>query len=339
MSELRKDPVIGRWVIVAAERGQRPTDYRRPPRRPQGGFCPFCEGNEDKTPPEILAYRPNGAAADGPGWTVRVVPNRYPALQAGDEMLRHGEGMYDLMSGVGAHEVLIESPRHDASLHHLPVEEIREVLWACRERASDLSRDPRFRYVMIFKNQGPEAGATLEHSHMQLIATPIVPHRVTEELTGGETYFRYRERCVFCDIVAQETTLGQGARVVLSNSGFVTLAPFASRCPFEMWILPLRHSARFETATAEEMSDLAAILKDSLLRLEAVLDAPDYNFLLHTAPCRSEDLPHFHWHIEILPKVGQVAGFEWGSGLFINSTSPEEAARALRDVPDAVGAR
>lgn len=339
MSELRKDPVIGRWVIVAAERGQRPVDYGRPVRRPQGGFCPFCEGNEDKTPPEVLAYRPSGSSPDGPGWTVRVVPNRYPALQADSQVSRHGEGMYDRMSGVGAHEVLIESTRHDVPLHGLPVEEIPEVLWACRERASDLSRDPRFRYVMIFKNQGPEAGATLEHSHMQLIATPIVPRRVMEELTGGETYFHYKDRCVFCDIVAQETTLGQGTRVVVSNPHFVTLTPFASRFPFEMWILPLRHGARFEAATAEEMSELAAILKDSLQRLGAALDGPDYNFLVHTAPCRSDDLAHFHWHLEILPKVGHVAGFEWGSGFFINPTSPEEAAKTLREVRVPAGAR
>src|SRR2546428_3628291 len=206
MPELRKDPVVGRWVIISTERGRRPSDFNGsgpPSTNPK--ICPFDVGNEDKTPPEVLAYREPGTAPNAPGWTVRVVPNKFPALQIEGGLDRRGEGLYDRMNGVGAHEVIIEGPDHATELADLPAEHIAQVLQAYRERILDLSKDTRLRYVLIFKNHGQQAGATLEHTHSQLIATPIIPRVLQEELEGARRYYELKERCVFCDIVHQET--------------------------------------------------------------------------------------------------------------------------------------
>ena len=204
MPELRKDPIHGRWVIISTERSRRPSDFTAEERRPMGGFCPLCEGNEDRTPPEILAFRDNGTPPNSPGWTLRVVPNKFPALRIEGELDREGEGIYDKMNGVGAHEVVIETPRHEEILTTLPLKNVENVLLAYRERIIDLRRDQRLRYVLVFKNHGVAAGASLEHSHSQIIALPIIPKRVSEEIEGAKTYFNYKDRCVFCDIIRQE---------------------------------------------------------------------------------------------------------------------------------------
>ena len=329
MPELRKDPVVGRWVIISSDRGRRPTDFNGSAPPPSGKPCPFCVGNEDKTPPEILAYREAGTSPNTPGWSTRVVPNKFPALQIEGGLDRRGEGLYDKMNGIGAHEVIIETPDHDATLATMPPKAVEDVLWAYRDRIMDLKRDLRFRYVLIFKNHGISAGATLEHSHSQLIALPIVPKRVREEVDGSLTYFRYKERCIFCDIVRQE--LDAGVRVVGENSEFVAIAPFAPRFPFETWLLPKRHDSSFEDASPKQFVALATMLQETLRRLDAVLESPAYNYVLHTSPFREEDNEYYHWHIEIIPKLTKVAGFEWGSGFFINPTPPEEAARFLRE--------
>jgi UDPglucose--hexose-1-phosphate uridylyltransferase len=330
MHELRKDPVTGRWVIIASERAARPTDFVRERSLSSGGSCPFCYGSEDKTPPEVLAYRASGAAPDSPGWRVRVVPNKYPALRIEGSLGRRAAGMYDLMNAIGAHEVVIESPDHNAQMADLSAAQIAEVLWAYRERFLDLQRDNRFRYILIFKNQGAEAGATLEHTHTQIIATPVVPKRVNEELDGARTHYEQRERCIFCDLVAQE--LESGVRVVGQNAAFVAIAPFAARFPFETWILPQRHSATFETVSAAEVHDLSELLRQILRRMRVALDDPAYNYVLHTAPARGDEVDEFyHWHLEIMPKLTRVAGFEWGSGFYINPTPPEVAAATLRE--------
>ncbi len=330
MPELRKDPILGRWVIISSDRGKRPSDFTLPQdRRREGGFCPFDSGNEYTTPPEILAYRDNGTEANKPGWKLRVVPNKFPALQIEGALDRIGEGMFDKMNGIGAHEVIIETPDHEATLATMSPKAVEDVLWAYRDRIMDLKRDLRFRYVLIFKNHGITAGATLEHSHSQLIALPIVPKRVREEVDGSMTYYRYKERCIFCDIVRQE--LDAGLRVVGENSEFVALAPFAPRFPFETWILPKKHDSSFEDASPKQFVSLATMLQETLRRLDAVLENPAYNYILHTSPFREEDNEYYHWHIEIMPKLTKVAGFEWGSGFFINPTPPEEAARFLRE--------
>ena len=331
MPELRKDPVVGRWVIISTERSRRPTNFSPVKAERSPGFCPFCPGAEDKTPPEVYAVRENGGGANGGGWTVRVVPNKFPALQIEGSLDRRGEGLYDRMNGVGAHEVVIEAPQHDVDLADLPVEHIEQVLLAYRERVLDLFRDRRMRYVLIFKNHGDQAGATLEHTHTQLIATPIIPKNIQEELEGARRYWELKERCVFCDIVQQETSEGLARRVVSLSDRFVALMPFASRFPFETWILPREHDAAYQTlGEPTEYRDLAVMLKDTLQRLNRALDRPPFNFVLHTAPVSDLDLEYFHWHIEIMPKLTRVAGFEIGSGFYINPTPPEDAAQYLR---------
>ena len=330
MSELRKDPIVGRWVIISTERAKRPTDFK--PRRTDAkpGLCPFCPGNEDKTPPEILAYRDNGTAPNAPGWRVRVVPNRFPALSIEGKVDRKGEGMFDRMNGIGAHEVIIESPQHDVTFSALEQKQIEDVLWAFRDRIVDLTKDSRLQYCLIFKNHGEAAGASLDHTHCQLIALPIVPRAVRQELKSAKEYFEYKERCVFCDVLTQE--LNDELRIIDQTENFVAIAPYAPRFPFETWILPRVHASNFEDSQRPEFMDLARMLKSTFQRLEKALDYPPYNFVLHTAPVRERNLPHFHWHIEIVPKLTSVGGFEWGSGFYINPTPPEEAAQFLREI-------
>jgi len=330
MSELRKDPVTGRWVIVSTERGRRPSDFSLEKTKSRGGFCPFCPGNEDKTPPEILAFRQEGTQPNKLGWRLRVVPNKFPALRVEGDLNREGVGLYDKMNGIGAHEVIIETPSHEETLSNLSAKSFEEVLWAFRDRMVDLKKDIRLRYAMIFKNHGEAAGATLEHSHSQLIALPIVPHLMVEEMAGAKDYYNYKERCIYCDIIRQE--IRQGERVILENSEFVVLAPFASFSPFESWILPKRHNSFFEESQVHEIQSLGTIFSETLKRLEKALNFPPYNFTLHTTPFNEKHLEYYHWHFEIIPKLTKFAGFEWGSGFFINPTPPEEAAQFLREL-------
>jgi len=328
MPELRKDPVVGRWVIIATDRARRPSDFVAEPVRPVGTECVFCEGNEDKTPPELLAGRSPESRPNGPGWSYRVVANKFPALRIEGELEPTGEGLFDRMNGVGAHEVVIETPTHAASLATLPVEAVADVLLAFRERMVDLKKDPRFEYVLVFKNHGAAAGASLEHPHSQLIATPIIPIMVAEEMAGAARYYAMKERCVWCDIQRQERRGGR--RTIVEASGFLALAPFAPRFPFETWILPTVHRAAFEESGVDELRNLAELLSGFLRRMNRVLGDPPFNFMLHTAPLRGGELESFHWHLEVIPKLTRVAGFEWGSGFFINPLPPEDAAAALR---------
>ncbi|MBM2838049.1 MAG: galactose-1-phosphate uridylyltransferase [Deltaproteobacteria bacterium] len=330
MPELRKDPIIGRWVIISTERGMRPTDFTMMEEKKKGGFCPFCPGNEGATPPEILCYRENSTKPNTPGWSLRVVANKFPALRVEGELNREGEGVYDRMNGIGAHEVIIESPYHSDTLSTISVKNFEDLLWAFRDRMIDLRKDARLKYVLIFKNQGESAGASLEHTHSQLIALPIVPKRVTEELEGAKAYYSYKERCIFCDIIRQETK--QGSRVISENQDFIVIAPFAPRSPFETWILPKRHSCAFDDGQKHEFENLARIFSDTLKRLDKVLSTPPYNFILHTAPFSNGCGDSYHWHFEIVPKLVKIAGFEWGSGFYINPTPPEESARFMREV-------
>lgn len=330
MPELRRDPIIGRWVIISADRGKRPSDFSRADEAQQGKKCPFCPGNESLTPSEIIAYGEQNRPRDGGGWRVRVIPNKYPALEIEGTLTRQGDGMYDRMNGIGAHEVIIESPFHDRDTPDLSDKDVEDIFWIFRDRIMDLRKDIRLEYVLIFKNHGSAAGSTLAHPHSQLIATPVVPKRVREEVNGAKSYFDYKERCCFCDIIEQELTAG--TRIVAENESFVALCPFASRFPFEVWILPRIHSSDFVDIQKHDMSQLAAIQKLVIGKLMRTLDNPPYNCLLHTGPLKEPNLPHFHWHIEIIPKLTKVAGFEWGSGFYINPTPPEEAAQFLRDV-------
>jgi UDPglucose--hexose-1-phosphate uridylyltransferase len=331
MPELRKDPVTGRWVIISTERRKRPSDFRIEPVATLGAAdCPFCAGREDLTPREVLAYRHNGSAANTPGWELRVVPNKFPALKVEGGLEREAEGMFDRMNGVGAHEVIIETPDHEKTLASMSEAEIERVLWAYRERILDLKKDIRFRYILIFKNHGAAAGATLDHPHSQLIALPIVPDFVREEIDGARRHFTAKERCVFCDILRQE--LATARRVILENADIVALAPYAPRFPFETWLLPRRHSSRFEDAPRHEYENLARLLKAVMGRINRALESPPYNLIIHSSPFTEDTSEFFHWHVELMPKLTRVAGFEWGTGFYINPTSPEEAAKVLRAV-------
>ncbi|MBW1917405.1 MAG: galactose-1-phosphate uridylyltransferase [Deltaproteobacteria bacterium] len=330
MPELRKDPIIDRWVIISTERGKRPHDFVVEPEVTKGGFCPFCPGNEHVTPPEIMAYRAPGTAPNTAGWRLRVVSNKFPALVTEGELDKRGEGLYDLMNGIGAHEVIIETPDHDATLSTIPVDQFVEVLHAYRDRIVDLGNDPRFRYVLIFKNKGRSAGASLEHSHSQLIGLPIIPELVQEEIDGAKRHYQMKERCVYCDIIRQE--MNQKVRVVLENHQFLAICPFAPRSPFEMWLLPKAHHSSYVDMEDSSFWLLGELFSQILRRLDAALKGVPYNFILHTAPLRQRNLEHYHWHFEIMPKLTLMAGFEWGSGFYINPTPPEDAARYLREV-------
>ncbi len=329
MPELRRDPIIGRWVIIAKERGKRPYDFVIEKDKTKGGFCPLCPGNENTTPPEVLAYGRPYYNPNGPDWKLRVVPNKFPALVIEGELDKRGEGIYDKMNGIGAHEVIIETPNHHETISTMPLDQLRLVFMAYRDRIIDLNRDKRFKYIIIFKNFGKAAGASLEHSHSQLIALPIVPQLIQEELDGCAKYYDYKERCVFCDIIRQERQ--QNLRMVYENEEFVTVCPFAPRAPFEMWVMPKRHQSRFISIDDAQLNKLTSLFSITMKKLDSLLHNVPYNFMLHTAPLNASGLDHFHWHIEIMPKVSMVAGFEWGTGFYINTTPPEESARFLKE--------
>ncbi len=340
MPELRHDPIQKRWVIIASERGRRPDDFPRLTESFPAGFCPFCEGNEAKTPPEITAVRCNGRGSNQPGWEVRVVPNKFPALRIEGGLDRKGLGAYDRMNGVGAHEVIIETPRHDLNMADASVEHLEKIIRVYRERLVDLLRDFRFKYILIFKNYGAAAGASLAHPHTQVIATPVTPLTLAEELTSAKEHYQDKERCLFCDLIQQE--LESGERLVVSGEHFIAMAPFASRFPFEIVLAPRAHHHSFAEISDDMIHHLALTLKEVLLRIKKCLSDPAYNFLIHTIPnvkARPKRSTYwdtievdFHWHIELIPRLTRIAGFEWGTGFYINPTAPEEAAKYLREV-------
>jgi UDPglucose--hexose-1-phosphate uridylyltransferase len=329
MPELRKDPVLGRWVIISVERGKRPTDYVQPPKRRKGGFCPFCPGNEYTTPPELLAIRKDGSKPNERGWELRAMSNKFPALHREGDLNKKGEGIYDKMNGVGAHEVIVETPDHNMTLAKMPLEHFEQVLWAYHGRLSSLKQDARVKYVLIFKNEGEAAGASLEHSHTQLIALPIVPRTVKDEMSGARRHYELRDRCLFCDIIYQE--MQEGTRVVAENDAFLAIAPFAPRAPFETWLLPKAHYSSFQPLE-DRFRSMGELLQTVLGQMDVLLESPAYNFVLHTSPFNEEDNDYYHWHIEIMPKLTKIAGFEWGSGFYMNSTAPEQAAQFMREV-------
>lgn len=330
MSEFRRDSVTGRWIIIETDAPKGPNDFAADPHNRAVSTCPFCPGNEAMTPPEISAIRPKDTTPNTTGWSLRVIPNKFPALRIEGGLDRAGDGIYDLMNGVGAHEVIIETPDHMKDLADLSDTEIEQVLGAYKARNLDLRGDTRFRYLLIFKNYGETAGASLVHAHSQLIALPIVPKRVNEELRCAEEYFESRERCIFCDLMHQE--LEEHERIVLESPEFLCVAPFVSRFPFELWILPKTHAADFASITPAQISDLARVLRGALQRIKQTLRDPSYNFLIHTSPVTDHALEEYHWHIELMPRLTRVAGFEWGSGFYINPTPPELAAKHLRAV-------
>ena len=333
MAELRRDPVVGRWVIVDTDHPNKPEDFHYEQYMPKGGLCPLCYGNEFMTPPEISCFRDPSTGQNSPGWQVRVVANKFPALQIEGELDRRGLGIYDMSNGIGAHEVLIESPYHNKDIPELLPQEIEGYLKMCCVRSADLKRDSRFKYIMIFRNYGSAAGASLEHPHTQLVALPMVPKNALEEIHGARDYYNYRERCIFCDIIRQE--IQDKTRVILEDKYFISFCPFVSRFPFEIMIMPKQHSGYFCQISGDEVVALASIMKDTLTKLKKVFENLSYNYIIHSAPINGEaDVEYYHWHIEIMPKLTQVAGFEWGTGFYLDQTSPELAAQYLKAVKD-----
>jgi UDPglucose--hexose-1-phosphate uridylyltransferase len=334
MSEFRKDPVAGRWVVFAPERKLRPQPAIYPAHF-QPLIDPFAEGYEKLTPHEVYAVRASHLPANGPGWKVRVVPNRYPALHVEGELLPEAIGFYDKMNGIGAHEVIIETTDPKLALEDQSLDGIAEVLKAWRSRMLDLQKDGRFQYLLIFKNVGSLAGATMRHAHSQLMALPVTPRAVKEKLASSQAYFEEKDRNIFEDVLHNEVQSGE--RLVCDNSGFVVFCPFASRLPFELCIMPRLQSPDFYTTNDHELMLLAESLKTSLSKLSLALDRPNYNLVVHTAPLRRPRKNHwetiefdYRWHIEILPRLSGIAGFEFGTGFYINTTLPEEAALFLR---------
>lgn len=330
MPELRKNPINGRWIIVVTEKSKGPEDFVMEKEHQEGpGSCPFCSGHEHMTPPEIDAHREEAGLPNTPGWSTRVFPNKYPALQVEGQLNKEGLGVFDMMNGVGAHEIIVETPLHDKELSQSMDHQVEKVIWAYRNRSLDLRADKRFKYILIFKNHGRSAGASLTHSHSQIIALPMIPKNVGEELNGAQTYFGFKERCVYCDMIRQE--LQDEERIISENDSFVAFAPFSSRFAFESWILPKKHCAEFCLIQSDTVIDLARILRQTLGRMRAILRSPSYNFIIHTSPIEEREREDYHWHIEIMPKLTRIAGFEWGSGFYINPTPPEVAAKFMRE--------
>ncbi len=339
MNQLRRDPITGVWTIIV-QNGKEPAELKSDPAyqafRPKDGEnCMFCQGRENETPSEIFAVRNNGSARNEPGWRVRVVPEKYPVLQIHGDLNNRGYGMYDMYDGIGAHELVIESPEHTKALADLSEQELSEVLTAYRERTLDLKRDTRFRYVLVHKNSGAGFEPHARHAVTHVLASPITPQRVREEFMNAQQFFAMKERCLFCDVIRQETTDAQ--RIVAENEGFVALCPFASRAPFETWILPKRHETFYELNT--ELPVLARLMRTILVKLRELLGESNYIMEVHSGPNLNAGKQRgywktvekdFHWHIEIAPRLRGYASYESGLGFHVNWVPPERAAEMLR---------
>lgn len=325
MAQLRREPITKMWVVITTEHPKKPSDYLpfKPLYRLQEseGPCPFCPDNERMTPRETFLV-----GREGGGWAVRVVPNKFPFFHIEGDFDRRPEGMYDLMEAIGAHEIVIEAPEHQDNLATLKASQIENILQAYQERIIDLERDHRFQQFLIIKNY---PGVFNRHPHSHLMALPVIPKRIDEEISGTLDYFQRKERCIFCDILKEE--ISQGKRVVLETASFLVFSPFASRFPFETWIIPKVHSPDFHTIEEEKRADLAVAIQSLFRRFYELLSDPPYSLVFHTSPVQSRfHRPEFHWHIETRLRIGLREGFEWGTGFFVNLTPPEDAAGYLR---------
>jgi UDPglucose--hexose-1-phosphate uridylyltransferase len=332
--EFRRDPLHHTWVVFAPERQRRPQDFL-PATLQNAELDPFAEGNERLTPPEVYSIRKEKTKPNEPGWRVRVVPNRYPAMRVEGQLEAKPEALYDHLTGIGAHEVIIETPDAKLALEDLEPSAITEVFASYRERMIDLDKDQRFQHIYVFKNVGPSAGASLAHAHSQLVALPIIPPFAEGKLIRAREHYQRKQRSLFSDIL--HTERADGSRLVAENDAFVLFCPYASRFPFELAIFPKRHHADYTSCSNTELADLAEVVRFAIQRLNVVLEKPGYNFLLHQAPLKRQVTDRFAssrhdycWHLEIVPRFNSLAGFEIGLGSYINTVYPEEAARFLR---------
>lgn len=329
MSEFRQNIATKEWVIIAPERGKRPSDLARDivKREPAPSFsenCPFCPGNEEQTPSAVFQISHAGK------WKLRAVPNRFAALSPGKPATRNSVGSFLSANGFGIAEVIIESPLHNKTIATMSIDEVTDILRAYRERQSEVSKNENINLVTIFRNHGPRAGTSLEHPHSQLIATPIVPPHVRYPLEQAVLHYDKHGTCVYCDLYKEE--INQRERVIIESPRFVVFCPFASRSPFETRIYPRQHQASFLSASDDDIAELAVVLHQVLLRIYTFLGDPDYNYIIRSSPIGDEDTRHLHWYMIIIPKISTAAGFEIGSGIYINTVAPEEAAKHLREV-------
>jgi UDPglucose--hexose-1-phosphate uridylyltransferase len=329
MPVLRQDPTTRDWVILAPGRGDRPRSneeraHKHRPRVPHDPACPLCPGNEHRTPSELLRL-----PAAGDDWLVRVVPNKYPAVTPDGDLQRREAGpFFREMDGTGHHELIVETPVHDRVTPLMTPDEITRLLRAYQLRYWALRRDPRVNWVVLFKNHGEGAGTSLEHPHFQIVALPMPPADVRRKYDVAIRHFDDTGRCLYCDLL--EAELQAGVRIVEQTERFVVLHPFASRVPFETWVLPRESQPSFTEVAEGDMAEVAEVLARTLRALHSVLDDPDFNLVLESAPVGDEFRPYFLWHIRIVPRLGPVAGFEVGSGMAITSLLPEESAARVR---------
>jgi UDPglucose--hexose-1-phosphate uridylyltransferase len=329
MPELRQNFATKEWVIIATERAKRPKELARErPAKPLASFvatCPFCPGNEDKTPPEVLRV------PDGEGkWQVRVVPNKFAALARESQLTRTIHRSRRSITGFGVHDVIVETPDHSQVTALMDDAHVANVLRAYKSRYDGLSLDPRIAHITIFKNHGPDAGTSLEHPHSQLIATPVISSQVRGRFQVALQHYDEYGECMFCQMIDEE--LSEQDRIVLTTEHFVAVEPFASPTPFATYILPRRHMANFGDISSAEINDLARTLRKMLGKLYHGLGNPDFNYTLRSAPAELHGVKYFHWYVSIIPRLTRVAGFELGSGMFINTVPPESAAEFLRNV-------
>ncbi|KAH9552781.1 hypothetical protein CY35_09G084200 [Sphagnum magellanicum] len=338
MAELRKDPLVQRWVIISDKRGKRPSDFKaaKSTEDVRPGPCAFCPGYEEGTGPETFAMR-DGGEANASDWRVRVIVNKFPAVApdfpCADSAVGEGTVFGECrLPGFGSHEVVIETPDHDTPFVDLPVPHICDVLKAYQVRMKSFRKDARFKYCQVFKNRGNRAGASMTHSHSQVLALPIATHNIEDELRGAKEYYDTHGRCIFCDVVAHESAIK--TRLIDENEHFVTAAPYAPRFPYETWLVPKRHSSNYETVGDDELQSLAALLKFMLQKMDVAFSQPPYNFMIQTAPLDPDnwDLPYYHWYVRLVPQLITLGGFELGSGCHINAVAPEKAAEFLRNV-------
>jgi UDPglucose--hexose-1-phosphate uridylyltransferase len=334
MSIIRQDPTTKEWVIIAAERMKRPHEYRQKVRscsQPnESGSCPFCPGHEASTPEEVFRI----PDSSGTGWAVRVTANKFPALGTGSRLERREVGpLFREMDGVGVHEVLIETASHDRTVPVMTDHEVADILTAYQARYRSLMDDARIKYIIIFKNHGEAAGTSLVHPHSQLVATPVPPMLLRRRYDVAIAHYDDTGRCLYCDVVEEERQAK--SRVVLETDLFLVFHPFASRVPFETWITPKRHQASFRQVSAEDLAALAPVLRKTLRALHDRLGDPDFNYIIHSAPIEDENKNYYLWHIQILPRLTTIAGFELGSGIYISTMLPETSAAYIREYEQA----
>jgi UDPglucose--hexose-1-phosphate uridylyltransferase len=338
-NEVRKDYLLDRWVVIATERGRRPTDFAKQKREEKKvGSCPLCPSNEHMTPPAVLVYLKSGRtiqkAKDENGfrhkdWLIRCIPNLYPAFAPPKGKLTQKQIMKaeDLALAVGHHEVLVESPDHNEHPADARISQLINVINAYIDRLCELSAKPYVRYVSIFRNHGLEAGASLSHAHSQIIATPFIPKIVKEELKASKKFWKKNDQCIFCNILEKER---KGPRLILENSDYAVFTPWASVHPLEFWIFPKRHEVTLLEMSQSEVKTFAKTLKTCFSGLKKLLNDPPYNFGFHLA-INKKSREHYHWHLEVYPKLAIWAGFEKSTAIYINTVTPEAAAESLRE--------